>query len=37
VRHQAREVLVMMAFSASTSVAVAMGILLLAHLGRTGR
>jgi hypothetical protein len=37
VRHQAREVLVMMAFSASTSVAVAMGIMLLAHLGRAGR
>jgi hypothetical protein len=37
VRHQARDVVVLMAFSASTSVAVAVGILLLAHLGRAGR
>jgi hypothetical protein len=37
VRHQAREVVALMAFSASASVAVAVGILLLAHLGRAGR
>lgn len=37
VRHQAREVMVLMAFSAATSVAVATGILLLAGLGHAGR
>ena len=37
VRHQARDVAVMMAFSAATSVAVAVGLLLLAHLSTTGR
>ena len=34
VRHQAREVVALMAFSAATSVAVAAGLLLLAGLGR---
>jgi len=37
VRHQARDVVVVMAFSASSSVAVAVGFLLLAHLAHTGR
>jgi hypothetical protein len=37
VRHQARDVAVMMAFSAASSVAVAAGFLLLAHLTHTGR
>ena len=34
VRHQARDVVALMAFSATTSVAVAVGLLLLAHLAR---
>ena len=34
VRHQARDVLALMAFSAGASVTVAAGILLLASLGR---
>jgi hypothetical protein len=37
VRHQARDALVLMAFSASASTVVAVGLLLLAHLARTGR
>ena len=37
VRHQARDVLVLMAFSAASSTAVAAGLMLLAHLARTGR
>jgi hypothetical protein len=37
VRHQARDVAVMMAFSAASSVAVAAGFLLLAQLTHTGR
>ena len=37
VRHQARDVVALMAFSATTSVAVAVGLLLLAHLARAGR
>jgi len=37
VRHQARDAVVVMAFSASSSVAVAVGFLLLAHLAHTGR
>jgi hypothetical protein len=37
VRHQARDVVVMMAFSATSSVAVAAGFLLLAHLSHSGR
>lgn len=37
VRHQARDALVLMGFSATTSVAVAVGFLLLAHLGHAGR
>lgn len=37
VRHQARDVVVLMAFSASSSVAVATGFLLLAHLSHAGR
>jgi hypothetical protein len=37
VRHQARDVALMMAFSAAVSVAVALGLLLLAHLGPAGR
>jgi hypothetical protein len=34
VRHQARDALALMAFSAVSSTAVAGGLLLLAHLGR---
>jgi hypothetical protein len=37
VRHQARDVVVMMAFSATTSVAVALGFVVLAHLSHAGR
>jgi len=37
VRHQARDVAVMMAFSAASSVAVAAGLVLLAHLSYSGR
>jgi hypothetical protein len=37
VRHQARDVAVMMAFSAASSVAVATGFLLLAQLAHQGR
>jgi hypothetical protein len=37
VRHQARDVAVMMAFSAASSVAVAAGFLLLAQLTHAGR
>ena len=37
VRHQARDVAVMMAFSATSSIAVAAGFLLLAHLSHAGR
>jgi hypothetical protein len=37
VRHQARDVVLLMAFSATTSVTVAAGFLLLAHLARAGR
>lgn len=37
VRHQARDAVVLMAFSATTSIAVATGFLLLAHLGHAGR
>jgi hypothetical protein len=37
VRHQARDALVVMAFSATTSVAVAVGLMVLAHLARAGR
>ena len=34
VRHQARDVVALMAFSATTSTALAAGLLLLAHLPR---
>jgi len=34
VRHQARDAVAVMAFSATTSTALAAGLLLLAHLGR---
>ena len=34
VRHQARDVVALMVFSATTSTALAAGLLLLAHLGR---
>ena len=34
VRHQAREAVALMAFSATTSTALAAGLLLLAHAGR---
>ena len=37
VRHQARDVVVMMAFSAASSIAVAAGFVLLAHLSHSGR
>jgi hypothetical protein len=37
VRHQARDAVVLMAFSATTSVGVALGLLLLAHLAPAGR
>jgi hypothetical protein len=35
VRHQARDVVALMAFSATTSTALAGGLLLLAHLSHT--
>jgi hypothetical protein len=34
VRHQARDAVALMAFSATTSTVLAAGLLLLAHLGR---
>jgi hypothetical protein len=34
VRHQARDAVALMAFSASTSIGIATGLLVLAHLGR---
>ena len=37
VRHQARDVVLLMAFSATASSAVAAGLLLLAHLSQAGR
>jgi hypothetical protein len=37
VRHQARDVVVLMAFSAASSTAVSAAFLLLAHLSRAGR
>jgi len=37
VRHQARDAVVLMAFSASASTVVAAALLLLAHLARAGR
>jgi len=37
VRHQARDAVVLMAFSATSSTVVAAGLLLLAHLARAGR
>ena len=37
VRHQARDVVVLMAFSATTSMAVAVGLMLLARLSHAGR
>jgi hypothetical protein len=37
VRHQARDAAALMAFSAASSVAVAVGFLLLAQLAHTGR
>ena len=37
VRHQARDVVLLMGFSAAASTAVAAGLLLLAHLSRAGR
>jgi hypothetical protein len=37
VRHQARDAVALMAFSATSSVAVAVGFLLLAHLSHAGR
>jgi hypothetical protein len=37
VRHQARDVVLLMAFSAAASSTVAAGLLLLAHLSRAGR
>ena len=37
VRDQARDIAVMMAFSATASIAVAAGFLVLAHLSRSGR
>jgi hypothetical protein len=37
VRHQARDAVVLMVFSATSSTVVAAGLLLLAHLARTGR
>jgi hypothetical protein len=37
VRHQARDVVALMAFSAAASITVAAGFLLLAHLSHTGR
>jgi hypothetical protein len=37
VRHQARDVVLLMAFSATASIAVAVSFLLLAQLGPAGR
>jgi hypothetical protein len=37
VRHQARDVMALMAFSATSSIAVAAGFVLLAHLSHAGR
>jgi hypothetical protein len=37
VRHQARDAVVLMAFSATVSTTVAAAFLLLAHLSRSGR
>jgi hypothetical protein len=37
VRHQARDVVLLMGFSAAVSSAVAAGLLLLAHLAQAGR
>jgi hypothetical protein len=37
VRDQVRDIAVMMAFSATASIAVAAGFLVLAHLSRSGR
>jgi len=37
VRHQARDVVALMLFSATSSTVVAAGLLLLAHLSRAGR
>jgi hypothetical protein len=37
VRHQARDAVVLMAFSAASSVTVAVGLLLLTHLSTAGR
>jgi hypothetical protein len=37
VRHQARDAVALMAFSATSSLAVAVGFLLLAHVAHTGR
>ena len=37
VRHQARDAVVLMAFSATSSCAVAVGLLLLTHLSGAGR
>jgi hypothetical protein len=34
IRHQARDAVAVMAFSAASSSAIAAGLLLLAHLGR---
>jgi hypothetical protein len=37
VRHQARDAVALMVFSATSSTVVAVGLLLLAHLARAGR
>jgi len=37
VRHQARDAVALMVFSATSSTVVAAGLLLLAHLSRAGR
>jgi hypothetical protein len=37
VRHQARDAVALMVFSAASSTVVAAGLLLLAHLSRAGR
>jgi len=37
VRHQARDAVALMVFSAASSTAVAAGLLLLGHLSTTGR
>jgi hypothetical protein len=37
VRHQARDAVALMIFSATSSTLVAVGLLLLAHLARAGR